>query len=912
MIRMLAALLPIALAAGAVNLRAAEAMPSGKLPTDATPQHYTLHLTIDPRRERFDGEATIRVKLAQKTDHVWLHAQQIAIKHTGLTGADGKAIEATSIAHGDSGVLEVRFAHALPAQEIQLSFAYDAPFNRQLEGVYKVSVGADAYAITQMEPVSARFAFPSFDEPRFKVPFDLTLTVPKQDVAVANTKQLREETSADAQWKTLTFATTPPLPTYLVAFAVGPWDVVDAPAIAPNAVRKAALPLRGIGPRGSKDRLGWALEVATAIVKFYEDYTAQPYPFDKLDLLGAPDFSAGAMENAGLIIYRDAYLLTDAHSPADHYRSVFNIEAHEIAHQWYGDLVTVPWWDDIWLNEAYATWGQAKATIALRPAYHADLEALERRLHAMASDSLLSTRKVRQPILDRGDIETAFDSITYQKGAAVLGMFETWVGADTFRKGMRAYLARRAFGSGSSDDLIATLAQASGKGDAFAKAMRSFLDQPGVPLIRTELDCRNGKASLGLSQQRYLPYGVLAKDSPRWGVPVCVRFDGNPTPQCFLLEQAEQRFDVAGACPAWYMPNADARGYYRFEMPAADFAKLNAAMSPKGKAVAPASAGTVAAKPGLSAAEQLVYADAVESAFRRGTLAPTDVLDAMPALAASDMPQVATALLDRYGWIREQIADDTQRTALDAWVTRLYAPRMQQLGFHRRKDEPGTDTALRTRIAEFLAMVVRDAATRGELARQGRTALGLDGDGKADLARADADLLTTALKVAVQDGGASAYDAAQRAFEADRDTQHRYALLAALGATRDPALGARARDYGLTAAVQIGEMSRLYEAQAEEPENRGAMWQWLMKNFDAYRVRLPAFAQAYLPKTFDDGRCSTAAAEEMSDFLAPRVKDLIGGERGLGQTLEGIRQCGALRGHVDRKPLADWISGHGQ
>jgi alanyl aminopeptidase len=892
---MLRAFLLPALAIGALSASAAPTVPTGKLPTDVSPLHYTLHLTVDPRRDRFDGEARIQVKLAKATDRVWLHAQQMNITKTTASDAAGKPIEAKSITHEDTGVLEVRFAHALPAQQIQLAFAYDAPFNGQLEGVYKVKVGDDAYAVTQMEPISARFAFPGFDEPRFKVPFDLALTVHKQDVAIANTKQVREETSADAQWKTLTFATTEPLPTYLVAFAVGPWDVVDAPPIPANAVRRTPLPLRGIGPRGSKNKLGWALEVAPSIIKFYEDYTAQAYPFDKLDLLGAPDFSAGAMENAGLIIYRDAYLLTDEHSPADHYRNVFNIEAHEIAHQWYGDLVTVPWWDDIWLNEAYATWAQAKATIALRPEYRADLEALERRLSAMASDSLLSTRKVRQPIEGHGDIETAFDNITYQKGAAVLGMFETWVGTDTFRKGMRAYLARRAFGSGSSDDLIATLAQASGKGDTFAKAMRSFLDQPGAPLIHSELACSDGKASLKLAQTRYLPYGVLAKESPRWGVPVCARFGHGDASdaQCFLLEQAEQRFDVAGGCPDWYLPNADARGYYRFDLAPADLAKLGAA----------------AAR--LSAPEQVVYADAVSSAFRRGTLAPGAVLDAMPALAASDMPQVATALLDRYEWIREQLADESTRPLLDAWATRVYAPHLQQLGWHREQGEPGTATALRTRIAEFLAMIVRDPATRSELAKQGRAALGLDGSSKVDLTRADPDLLTTALKVTVQDGGATAFDAAQTAFEADHDTAHRYALLAGLGSTRDAALGARARDYGVTPAVQIGEMAYLYEAQIEEPENRAAMWQWLTGHFDAYRVRLPAFAQAYLPKTFDDGRCSTAAADEMSTFLAPRVKDLIGGDRGLGQTLESIRQCSALREHVDRKALAEWVAGHG-
>jgi alanyl aminopeptidase len=883
-------LAPLAAIAGP----AADDAPTGKLPADAIPQHYSLHLTIDPRGDRFSGETRIRVKLTKPADHVWLHAQAIEVTKTRVTDATGKAFDANATARADSGLLDVHFGRTLPAQEIEFAFAYNAPFNAQLEGLYKVKVGADSYAVSQMEPVSARFAFPGFDEPRFKTPFDIVLTVPKDEVAVANTIQLREEVSKDAKWKTLTFATTKPLPTYLVAFAVGPWDVVDAPAIPANAVRRNAVPLRGIGPRGSAKQLAWAIEVAPQIVKFYEDYTAQPYPFDKLDLLGAPDFAAGAMENAGLIIYRDAYLLIDANAAASRYRNVFNIEAHEIAHQWYGDLVTVPWWDDIWLNEAYATWAQAKATTVLKPEYQAPLAALEDRLATMASDSLLSARKVRQPIRGRGDIETAFDDITYQKGAGVLAMFETWVGEDTFRKGMRAYLARHAFGSGSSDDLIATLAETSGKGDVFAKAMRSFLDQPGVPLVHSELACTAGKATLTLSQSRYLPYGVFAKETPLWGVPVCARFGHAATSdtQCFLLDKSEQRFDVAGTCPDWYLPNAAARGYYRFDVAAADLGKLTAAAAQ------------------FSAPEQVVYADALTSAFKRGTLGPVAVLDAMPALASSEMPQVATALLESFEWIREHFADDGTRPLLDAYAARLYAPRLAQLGYRHKEGEPSTVIALRTRLADFLASDVRDAGVRAELAKQGRAALGLDGSGKVDLTRADADLRTIALEVAVQEDGAKAFDAAQNELASNHDTTQRYSLLSALGATRDPVLAERARNYGLTSAVQIGEMSRLYGGQIEQPENRAAMWQWLKDHYEAYRVRLPAFAQSYLPRTVAVGRCSGAEADELSAFFAPRIKDLIGGERGLGQIVESIRQCNALREHVGTKPLSAWSEAH--
>ncbi len=870
--------------------KAADEIPTGKLPADAVPRHYALKFKIDPREDRFSGETRILVKLAKPADRVFLHAQNIDIAKATVT-ANAEKRDAKAIAHAEAGVLEVQFGKTLAAGDIELAFEYTAPFNGKLEGLYKVKVGDDAYAITQMEPISARWAFPGFDEPRFKVPFDIELTVPADEVAVANTRQTAEKKSSDGKWKTLTFATTKPLPTYLVAFAVGPWDVVDAPPIPPNDIRKNPLPLRGIAPRGKGKKLAWVLGETPGVIKFYEDYTHQPYPFDKLDLLGAPDFSAGAMENAGLIVYRDALLLIDDSTPADRYRAVFNVNAHEIAHQWYGDLVTVPWWDDIWLNEAYATWAQRKATLALKPEYFGDMEALEARLNTMKNDSLLTARKVRQPINGHGDIETAFDGITYQKGASVLGMFESWVGEDRFRAGMREYLASHALGSGNSDDLIVSLTKAGGKGEAFSTSIKSFLDQPGIPLVRTEVTCKDGKASLDLSQSRYLPFGVLGDGAPKWSAPICTRFGrgDQSSNECFLLDKAEQRFDLSGDCPDWYLPNAQARGYYRFDMAPADLAKLGTAV------------------PHLSAPEQVIYADALTSAFHRGDLGPAAVLDAMPALAKSDMPQVATALLDTFEWIREELADDHVRGVLDAYATSIYAPRMAQLGYHRRAADTSTTIALRQRIAGFLALIVRDPGVRKELAAQGRAALGLDGSGTIDLSRADPDLLRTILRVTVQEGGAPAFDAAQKAFAANRDTNQRYALLAALGATRDPALAEKARDFGLDPSVQVGELANIYEANVDEPENRAAAWQWLQAHYAAYRERLPAFRAGYMPKTFADGRCSGAEADELSAFFAPRIKELVGGDRGLGQTLETIRQCASLREHEGPKALDAWV-----
>jgi len=869
----------------------AEPVPTGKLPDTAVPLAYALRLKVDPRGNRFSGEVRIHLKLAARTDHLWLHAREIDVARAELIDAAGARHEADVTLRDPSGVVEVAFGATLPAQEADLVIEYGAAYNRKLQGLYKVDVGSDAYVVTQMESISARYAFPCFDEPRFKTPFDVTVTVPKADVAVANTRPHDETTSADGKWKTITYARTPPLPTYLVALAVGPWDVVDGPPLGANAVRRQALPLRGIGPRGTGPQLKWILQQTPAIVKFFEEYTNQPYPFDKLDLLGAPDFSAGAMENAGLIVFRDVLLRIDESSPAGTSRSSFDVTAHELAHQWFGDLVTVPWWNDIWLNEAFASWAQGKATVALKPEFLGDLGRLEATAGAMAEDALLSARKIRQPVENQGDIETAFDGITYRKGAAVLRMFEEWIGADAYRRAMRAYLATHAFGSGSSDDLVAAVAKASGKGETLSRAMRTFLDQPGIPLLHTEISCRQGKATLAVSQLRYLPVGVLSNDDLTWNVPLCARFGhaAASATQCFLLDRRKQSFAVAGGCPEWYLPNADAAGYYRFAMADADFAMLNRHVAT------------------LAASEQMVYAEAVKSGFRRGDLGPAAVLDALPALAAADAPQVVLALNAELQFIREHLATAATRPALDAYVSQLYHPRLSVLGYRRKAGEPDATSRLRQRLAAVLAFTVRDPLVRKELDTLGRVALGLDTHRGVDLTRIDPDLRGFALKVAVQDSGAPAFDAVLAELKRNHATQERYELVSALGATRDAKLGEQARDYGLTPAIAVGEMSRLYFAQVEEQENRGAFWRWFQLHFDALRARFPDAYQRTLPRLPAVGRCDPRDSDELQRWFAPHVNDVIGGQRALAQSLEGVAQCSALREHSGEQSLAKWV-----
>jgi cytosol alanyl aminopeptidase len=865
--------------------------PTGKLPTGIAPTHYALSLKVDPRAARFSGTAKIRIRLDRAADHLWLHGRKLTLTDSALIDAAGKRHKLATVMHAESGLIEVRFGATLPAQDAELVIEFNAPFNPESEGLFVTKVGKESYAVTQMEAITARYVFPGFDEPRFKTPFDIVLTVPSADTAFANTQAVGEAASADGTWKTVTYATTKPLPTYLIALAVGPWDVVAGPTLAANDVRLNPLPLRVMGPRGTGPQLHWIVEQMAGVVEYLERYTGQPYAFDKLDLLGVPGFSASAMENAGLIIFDDVLLRLDAHSPASAYVEGFVVAAHEVSHQWFGDLVTMPWWDGLWLNESFANWAQARVTTALKPEYLGDLASVSDALSAMGSDSLLSARRIRQPIVSQDDIENAFDDITYLKGAALLRMMEGWLGEETYRDALREYLAGRAFGSGSTDDLIATLQKVSGNRE-ISGVMHSFLDRAGVPLIRSELRCHDGQGTLALSQARYLPYGTSpAQEASSWQVPVCMRFGRGVAAdrQCFALTQARQEFPVAGGCADWYAPNAGADGYYRTSMEARDFAALGAHFA------------------NLRPSEQMTYADALASGFRHGELAPTVVLDRMPALAGSEYPQVASALFSWFKWIREYLADAKTRPALDAFAATLYGPRMQTLGFRHDPNDTFAVRASRAQIAEFLALTIRDAGVRKALAGQGRAALGLDGGG-ADLARADTDLRALALEVAVQDLGRPAFDAVLGELKTNRETQQRNELLNALGSTLDAGLGERARTFALGTDLQVVEMKNVFSAQTDQSENRRAFWHWFKAHFEPIRARLPD--EGGIVGIAASGWCSDAEAQELSAWFGPRAKQLLGAERTLAQAEEAIQQCSALRAHAGDEDLAEWAAAH--
>jgi alanyl aminopeptidase len=857
---------------------AASDVPTGPLPRNVVPSDVALELKIDPAQARFSGHVDVHVDVAQATDTIWMHGKGLAIHKAIYTPAQGKPVSLAAAEVDVSGVLKLTAATPLPAGKGTIAIDYDAPFG-ELQGAYKVKPDGHDYVITQMEPLGARTAFPSFDEPSFKQPWDVTLIVPKADAAIANAPEVATQALPDG-WKKVRFARTEALPSYLIAFAVGPWDVPQGPDIAPNGERTTPIHLRGVAAQGQGGRMKYSLAHTPEIVRALEDYFGIPYPFAKLDNVAAPDFWAGAMENAGMIVYRDSLMFPDETSAVGRRQSFWGTSSHELAHQWFGDLVTMKWWDDLWLNEGFATWMGNKIHGQLQPQAHTDRGLLEGALGAMSADSLASTRRVHEPIRDFTDVQSAFDGITYQKGGATLAMFERYIGEDNFRTGIRNYLKAHARGNATSADLINAVAAQSSDPQGVAQAFFSFIDQPGVPFVKIDVACGAGKPALVLAQERYLPIGSTASRDQTWGIPMTVRYaDASGVhEQKALITGKQTRMELrdATSCPTWVMPNAHGAGYYRFALTP----KLQQALS-----------GAFAQ---LDEREQRMVADSVVAAYGAGAVTPSQLLAALPQFASANVRQTVTAGMRNTEWMSEHLLDsEAARKDFHAKVAAIYRPRLDRLGLEPKKGEADDDALLRSTLVSFFALTLEDPTVRAAMNARGRAVLGLGGDGQLHLDAVPQDLRSTALAVAVQEGGKTAFDAAEKHFRASQDAVVRAQLLDAMGGTRDDALNDRARalvfEPGL---LRRNEIVDAVGGQTDHASTRPALRAWVDAHFKDLEARL-APAGAELVGLYADGMCSTAEADALQADFAPRVADIEGGPRELQQTVESIRLCAA-------------------
>jgi alanyl aminopeptidase len=851
------------------------AVPLAMLPRTIIPSRYRIALTIDPAKSGFSGHTEIAVTVAQAQRAYFIHGLDLTVSRVVARLASGATIPATYKQVHDSGVATLEFAKSIPAGRATLVFDYDAPFNTSLSGLYKVVSRGDSYAFTQFESSDARRVFPSFDEPGFKTPFDVTVTAPSADKVVGNT----DATSAAAgngttKW---TFATTKPLPTYLLALAVGPLDIVDGGNVPPNQYRSYPLHLRGVTARGMGQKLKYALSLTPAVVTALENYYGVAYPFPKLDTLAVPDFAAGAMENAGAITYREQLLLMDANAPLEQRRSSLTVQAHEIAHQWFGDLVTPRWWDDIWLNESFATWMEYKIAQAVRPEWDYSEETLKSSLGVMRLDELPSARHIHNPVRSPDDISNAFDDITYSKGGAVLSMFESFVGPEAFEKGIHAYLTKFAFKNATAQDFIGTIAHATGHPEIVA-AFNDFIDQPHIPLIETDAGCENGATVAHLRQRMYLPVG-LKMETYRWRVPMCLASGGARA--CQIMGTPRLNVTVSQKCGVPVFPNDNGAGYYRFNFPQTQWQALI------GKAAA------------LSPADRLTLFHNIDAALRAGELSAADFYGTMAALAPlADWNLLSSDHRDSFN-LTDALHDmrvtglltPAGAIAQAAYVRKLYGPRLQQLALTARAGEPVTDSLMRQYLAQVLVEEGRDADVIAALAKSGQTYIA---SGERDSGALPPELLQEAMRAAVMSGGAAFGNALIDAVQKSDDEYFMQSAIYALAGSPDQAVLNRLLGLALTPTIRTGDLRYVLRYFSAEPAAKAALWAWFKINFGNLEKRVSKYGMAYTPEIQKFG-CSPEERAELRNVFAMEAGSLVGLPRTLRENLDRIDRCLAFK-----------------
>ncbi|MBV8687827.1 MAG: ERAP1-like C-terminal domain-containing protein [Alphaproteobacteria bacterium] len=748
---------------------AAREIPS-QLPRTVRPLQYALSVTPDAANLRFAGSALIDIEVKAPVREIVLNAADLRIAKASLSDMkDGSgpplAMDASDIGlDADAQTATLRFPSTVAPGRYRLAIDYSGKIYTQAAGLfaldYDSAQGRKRALFTQFEAPDARRFFPGWDEPQFRTPYNLTVTVPADQDVIGNMPQAGVQQRPGGM-KTVTFQTTPPMSSYLVFLGVGDFDRITTTA--------AGTEIGVVTKAGSGENGRWALESAARILPWYNDYFGTPYPLPKLDNVAGAGSSQffGAMENWGAIFTFESALLVDpAITSAKSRQSIFEVAAHEMAHQWFGDLVTMAWWDDLWLNEGFASWMESKATEAIHPEWEPELGAVSGRETAITLDSVATTHPVVQHLQTVEQISQAFDAITYQKGEAVIRMLEDYVGSDAWRKGVQAYVRAHRLSNTQTDDLWRAVEGAAGK--PVTAIAHDFTLQPGVPLIRVEdAACRGGKTMVTLRQAEF------SRDRPQkaalaWRVPVIAS----------TLGGAEARTLVAGGTGAVTVPgcgplivNSGQTGYYRTLYTPALLEKLTASYA-RLKPID--QIGLLADNWGLGLAGYQPASEAL------------DLIDAAPADGRSALyARIATIL----GQVYDYYDGDAAHQAMVArYASAKLAPVLARIGWAPKAGESPTVPVLRAQLIDALGEM-GDPGVVGEANR--RYAAG-------DPLATAGPLRSTILSVVAQNIDSAGWDRLRAQARAETNPLVKAQLYRQLASARDPALAQRALELALT------------------------------------------------------------------------------------------------------------------
>jgi aminopeptidase N len=847
-----------------------------RLSGTVVPTRYTLWFAPDLTLNTFRGRDTIQVQVKTASTSITLHAAEIEFGEVTIAAA-GRTQTARVTLDAKSETATLTVPQAVPAGPATIQIVFTGTLNDKLRGFYLSRANGRKYAVTQMEATDARRAFPSFDEPVYKAVFDITLMIDEADTAISNGAQVSDTPGPDPGKHTIVFAPSPKMSTYLVAMIVGDFVCREGAA--------DGIPVRICSTPDKQALTGFALEAAEQQLAFYNSYTGIRYPYGKLDIIAVPDFAAGAMENAAAITFRERLLLVDPERASLGARkNVAGVISHEIAHMWFGDLVTMKWWDDIWLNEGFATWMANKPLAAWRPEWKVELDDVDDTQTALSLDALRSTRAIRTKVETPEEINEVFDPIAYEKTASVLRMLESYAGPDAFRKAVSAYLNKYSYSNAAGEDFWNEVTRVTGK--PVDRIMRTFVEQPGAPALTLRASCAGDSTAISLTQGRFMGTpGATAPATQTWTFPACFKpLPGGPV-QCQIVDRREQKVALKG-CAANVFANPEGHGYYFSDYSAES---LRALARTAGTALTPAE------RVGLLGDEWWMV--------RAGRHDIGVYLDLAGALATDETAAVTDSIAGRLSTTGEYIVADAQRPRYEAWIRERFGPALASLGIPG--DVRDTDER-QSRRGTLLALV----GVNGNDVEYQKRARELAVRYIADRMSLPGTLAPTVLRVGALSGDAALYDdyLAQTAKLA-ADPEEYYRFFNALSSFRDPALVKRTLEFAISPAVRTQDTGTLIAGLLGRSWGRDAAWAFTKTNWPTLTQKLGTFQGIPTIIGALSAFCSTERAAEVRQFFA--ANPVPSAERTLQQSLERIENCAAL---VKRQSpaLASWLAASGR
>ncbi|GAC34761.1 M1 family metallopeptidase [Paraglaciecola polaris] len=814
-----------------------------RLDENVIPTFQQIKLKIDPNQATFSGETTITVNIKHATDIVRFYQRDLDVYLAELI--DGQRHIPLTVQSKEYDIQQGKASEMLPAKTYQLHMQFNGKVNTTSDGMYLSTFEGRNYIFTQFEDMHARRAFPGFDEPNFKIPYQLTITAPSINTVISNTP-VASRTSADG-WQTVTFKKTKPMPSYLVAFAVGELDSADITGL--------SVPGKIYTPKGQAHRTKFAVAQTPKILAALEDYFGTPYPYEKLDFIAVPNFTHGAMENAGLVTYRSSLLLLDDEPRLTEQSGPTKTIAHELAHMWYGNLVTMAWWDDLWLNEAFASWMESKITMALYPEQNTQAQLVQE--GAFGADASPTTKAVKKEVRSQTDVMDGL-GLNYSKGESVLQMIESLVGEDAFQKGVQSYMHKHAWGNAQADDLWEVLATVA---DFDVPAMmKTYLDQPGYPLINIAI---NGD----VTQSRYHLAGANVK-AQTWVVPLAIIYkkDGEIQRTSLFLDKAQVNMSEL-AQAQWAYPNDNAMGYMRWQIPAVQMQALLNDISD------------------LNAREKKSLLYNSDALFNADKIPLDQHMAVLDALAQDSDPVVARSVVAALNDLT-YLVDESNKALFAGFISAKLSPWFERLGVTEQTSDSNDVSRLRNAVFGMLGRYTQDAEVMKESKRISEKFL------KDDTSTGRA-IASSAMRSLAVNGDKEWFERFQSAYFATTDANTQSAIGYGM-LFSEPDTIRKVLDMSLNNDVSPANVLRFISIASEAREDKDVLYQWLDKNMEKVTAKMPAYHIARMPE-YVSASCSQHNIALAQNFYQQHMDKYDGMSRSFDVAQDESKQCVQLK-----------------